>query len=73
MTLPNQEVYEGQFCDEMYHGVGMYIYSDGSVYEGRWHRGTRFGQGHFRSAEVPKDNLLTKYYSVKNLDDKLLF
>jgi len=51
LTLPNKEVYEGQFCDEMFHGVGMYSYSDGSVYEGRWHRGTRFGHGLLRSSE----------------------
>eukprot|EP01035_Chromulina_nebulosa_P020505 gene20505-26599_t len=51
LTLPNKEKYEGEFCDEMFHGVGMYTYNDGSVYEGRWHRGTRFGHGHFRSHE----------------------
>ena len=35
LTLPNKEKYEGEFCDEMFHGVGMYTYNDGSVYEGR--------------------------------------
>lgn len=51
LTLPDSEVYEGNFCDEFYHGIGMYTYKDGSVYEGSWHRGTRFGHGHYRSAE----------------------
>ena len=49
-TMPNGEVYEGEFCDEMYHGVGMYIYKDGAVYEGNWHKGSRFGHGHFRAS-----------------------
>ncbi len=51
LTLPDGEVYEGNFCDESFHGIGMYVYKDGSIYEGSWHRGTRFGHGHYRSAE----------------------
>lgn len=51
LTLPNNKgIYEGHFCDEMYHGTGMFTFEDGSVYEGSWFRGTRFGHGHFRSA-----------------------
>lgn len=49
LIYPNGEVYEGLFCDELFHGVGMYKYKDGSVYEGQWHRGNRFGHGHMRS------------------------
>jgi hypothetical protein len=49
LIYPNGEVYEGLFCDELFHGVGMYTYKDGSVYEGQWHRGNRFGHGHMRS------------------------
>ena len=44
-------MYEGMFCDEAYHGTGLYKFADGSVYEGHWHRGTRFGHGHLRSSE----------------------
>jgi len=52
LTLPNNKgVYEGHFCDEFYHGTGMFVYEDGSVYEGTWFRGTRFGHGHYRSAQ----------------------
>jgi hypothetical protein len=52
LTLPNNKgIYEGHFCDEAYHGTGMFIYEDGSVYEGAWFRGTRFGHGHYRSAQ----------------------
>lgn len=52
LTLPNNKgIYEGHFCDEFYHGTGMFIYEDGSVYEGAWFRGTRFGHGHYRSAQ----------------------
>jgi hypothetical protein len=52
LTLPLLKgVYEGLFCDEQYHGTGMFTYQDGSVYEGNWFRGTRFGHGHYRSAQ----------------------
>ena len=51
LTLPSGECYEGKFADEMYHGIGIYYYSDGSVYEGEWHKGTRFGHGQYRSKE----------------------
>lgn len=51
VTFPNGERYEGNFCDEHFHGIGVYTYQDGSVYEGNWHRGTRFGHGHLRSSE----------------------
>jgi len=51
-TLPNGEMYEGMFTDEMYHGVGMYSYADGSVYEGNFHKNMRFGHGHFRSSKA---------------------
>lgn len=50
LKLVNKEVYEGKFCDEQFHGIGIYKYIDGSIYEGQWHRGTRFGHGHFRSS-----------------------
>lgn len=52
VTFPNGEQYFGRFCDEQFNGVGMYIYQDGSVYEGQWFRGTRFGHGHFRASEA---------------------
>ena len=51
LTLPQGEVYEGLFCDETYHGTGMYKFKDGSIYEGHWHQGQRFGHGHLRNAE----------------------
>lgn len=59
LTLPNGEVYEGMFCDEMYHGVGMYVYKDGSVYEGNWHKGSRFGHGHYRASASNPDGMWT--------------
>lgn len=51
VRFPNNEVYEGMFVDETFHGVGTYVFSDGSVYEGQWHRGNRFGHGQLRSKE----------------------
>jgi hypothetical protein len=52
LTLPNKKgIYEGYFCDEQFHGSGMFTYEDGSVYEGHWFRGTRFGHGQYRSSE----------------------
>lgn len=51
VRYPNGEQYEGNFCDENYHGIGVYTYQDGSVYEGNWYRGTRFGHGHLRCSD----------------------
>jgi phage FluMu protein Com len=51
LKLPNGETYDGMFSDEEYHGIGIYYFNDGSVYEGEWHRGMRFGHGQFRSCE----------------------
>jgi hypothetical protein len=52
LGLPqNKGIYEGHFCDEQYHGTGMFTYEDGSVYEGTWFRGTRYGHGHYRSSQ----------------------
>ena len=52
VTLPiSKETYEGSFVDEKFHGVGVYNYSDGSVYEGEWHIGRRYGHGVLRVAE----------------------
>jgi hypothetical protein len=52
VTMPfTKETYEGVFVDEKFHGVGVYNYSDGSVYEGEWHVGRRYGHGLLRSSE----------------------
>ncbi len=51
LTLKNGEVYNGMFADEEFHGVGVYTSKDGTVYEGEWHKGCRFGHGQLRSSE----------------------
>jgi hypothetical protein len=51
VRLPDGEVYDGMFSDEQYHGIGIYYFKDGSVYEGEWFRGMRFGHGQYRSCE----------------------
>jgi hypothetical protein len=50
VKFPNGSIYEGAYSDEEFHGHGMMTYVDGSVYEGEWHRGMRYGYGHFRAA-----------------------
>lgn len=50
LTLPlTAETYEGNFVDERYHGAGVFRYADGSIYEGEWHMGKRYGHGYFKS------------------------
>eukprot|EP01041_Mallomonas_annulata_P000411 gene411-745_t len=45
LILTNGEIYEGEFCDERFHGHGIYKYVDGVVYEGQWHCNRRYGHG----------------------------
>jgi hypothetical protein len=51
MILPDGGVYEGSFCDEQMHGVGSFRWMDGSMYEGEWFRGKRFGYGHMKDVK----------------------
>jgi hypothetical protein len=37
----NHIIYEGQFKNDIYHGYGRYIYSDGDYYIGHWIDGKR--------------------------------
>ena len=60
MTKTSGEVYEGSFVDEAFHGFGTYVFKDGSVYEGEWHRGKRFGYGHLRCK--PEDYVYEGYF-----------
>ena len=41
-------MYDGSFCDEEFHGIGLMTSKDKTEYEGEWHRGRKFGYGHMR-------------------------
>ena len=41
----NNIIYEGQLRDDIYHGYGRYIYTNGSYYTGNWTDGKRQGYG----------------------------
>lgn len=41
----NHIIYEGQFKNDIYHGYGRYIYSNGNYYIGNWVDGKRQGRG----------------------------
>jgi len=41
----NHIIYEGQFKNDIYHGYGRYIYSNGNYYIGNWVDGKRSGWG----------------------------
>ena len=41
----NHIIYEGQFRNDIYHGYGRYIYSNGNYYIGSWQDGKRSGWG----------------------------
>jgi hypothetical protein len=51
LSMPGQFVYEGEWCDEKMHGVGLCTYNSGDVYEGTFHQNARFGQGQYKSIE----------------------
>ena len=39
----NHIIYEGQFKNDVYHGYGRFIYSNGNYYIGNWVDGKRSG------------------------------
>ena len=45
LTDPYGFIYEGEFEDDAFHGVGRGVYVDGSRYEGEWKRGKMHGHG----------------------------
>lgn len=46
----NLIIYEGQFKNDVYHGFGRFIYSNGNYYIGNWENGKRSGRGKFVDA-----------------------
>ncbi|MED6220292.1 Phosphatidylinositol 4-phosphate 5-kinase 9 [Stylosanthes scabra] len=48
LLLPNGERYSGSLLGNMPEGHGVYVWSDGCVYEGEWRRGMRNGVGKIR-------------------------
>jgi hypothetical protein len=53
MFFDNDDRYDGFWEDDLPHGDGRMIYSNGDVYEGQWYLGKRNGYG-----------VLTKYVIV---------
>ena len=47
---PRPEHYQGEFLDDLRHGVGTCDFSDGSSYTGEWRAGAPHGQGRFAHA-----------------------
>ncbi|XXG81482.1 hypothetical protein AAC387_Pa09g2106 [Persea americana] len=45
--LSNGDFYTGQWCDNLPHGTGKYLWTDGCMYEGEWRRGKTMGRGKF--------------------------
>jgi hypothetical protein len=59
--------YEGEFAANKKHGLGRFVYPDGSVYEGEWHMGAANGygvkwdaQGRMTTCGRAKNNALDK-------------
>jgi 1-phosphatidylinositol-4-phosphate 5-kinase len=46
-TLPNGDIYTGQWCSGTPHGSGKYLWNDGCMYEGDWRLGKATGKGKF--------------------------
>lgn len=45
------EEYEGDWEDDLMHGLGTYKYTSGAVYSGNWVRGQQHGQGKMQYAD----------------------
>ncbi|KAK3119719.1 hypothetical protein QOZ80_9AG0674270 [Eleusine coracana subsp. coracana] len=45
--LPTGEFYQGDLRGDLPHGVGKFLWTDGSMYEGSWRRGRASGHGKF--------------------------
>ena len=46
-SLPNGDIYTGQWRGAVPHGAGKYLWADGCMYEGEWRRGKATGRGKF--------------------------
>ncbi|KAE8709773.1 Phosphatidylinositol 4-phosphate 5-kinase 4 [Hibiscus syriacus] len=46
-ALPKGEFYTGQWCDNLPHGDGKYLWPDGCMYVGQWCKGKMVGKGKF--------------------------
>eukprot|EP00873_Tetraselmis_striata_P037926 jgi/Tetstr1/458190/TSEL_044681.t1 len=50
-TLPNGNVYEGGWQNDVRHGHGKCTYANGNTYEGEWSRGQKNGHGMYSYAD----------------------
>ncbi|XP_022764375.1 phosphatidylinositol 4-phosphate 5-kinase 6-like [Durio zibethinus] len=46
-VLPRGDFYTGQWCDNLPHGNGKYLWTDGCMYVGEWFKGMTMGKGKF--------------------------
>ncbi|KAF7840183.1 phosphatidylinositol 4-phosphate 5-kinase 1-like [Senna tora] len=46
-AVPNGDLYTGTLLQNVPHGTGKYLWSDGCMYEGEWKRGKASGKGKF--------------------------
>ena len=58
LTLINIRIYEGYWMNNLAHGMGRLIHSDGDVYIGNWENGHAMGYGEY----IHTDG--TKYVSI---------
>ena len=72
-----KDVYEGEFRNDLFDGKGVYYYSNGNKWEGKFRKGKRHGMGTFtKKGEI--NSLVTFYFNdklhwnfSKALEDKL--
>ena len=72
-----KDVYEGEFRNDLFDGKGVYYYSNGNKWEGKFRKGKRHGMGTFtKKGEI--NSIVTFYFNdklqwnfSKALEDKL--
>lgn len=73
----NNDIYEGEFKKDLFDGKGVYYYSNGNKWEGKFRKGKRHGMGAF-TKKGEMNSLVTFYFNdklqwnfTKALEDKL--
>jgi hypothetical protein len=68
--FPDGSIYEGDFKDDKFEGVGKFVWKAGNVYIGNWKEGKMYGIGEFkhRDGHILQGQFINNYMHDKELD-----